>query len=140
MSITAMALIGLVLWTVILSVIMIGKRFTLIFGGDKELNTFSPEGKDIGEFGQRVTRAHANSLEVLPLAAAIMLLAIATENTAITDSLACIYLYCRIAQSVVHMISTSKLMVLIRATFFTVQIVFLVIWSNDLWKAASATQ
>ena len=140
MSITAMALIGLVLWTVILSVIMIGKRFTLIFGGDKELNTFSPDGKDIGEFGQRVTRAHANSLEVLPLAAAIMLLAIATGNTAITDSLACIYLYCRIAQSVVHMISTSKLMVLIRATFFTVQIVFLVIWSNDLWKAASATQ
>ena len=108
MSTTAIALIGLVVWTVVLAFIVVGKRLSLAFGGEKEINTFQPDGKDIGDFGLRATRAHLNSLEVLPLAAAIMLLAITTGNNGITDGLAMAFLYCRIIQSVIHLVSTSK--------------------------------
>ena len=88
MSITATALIGLVVWTIILAFVVVGKRLSLVMGGEKDINTFLPDGKDVGDFGLRATRAHLNSLEVLPLAGGIMLLAIATGNTAITDGLA----------------------------------------------------
>ena len=115
MSITATALIGLVVWTIILACVVVGKRLSLVMGGEKDINTFLPDGKDVGDFGLRATRAHLNSLEVLPLAGGIMLLAIATGNTAITDGLAMAFLYCRVIQSVIHLISVSKMMVLLRA-------------------------
>ncbi len=137
MSTTAIALIGLVSWTIILAFIVVGKRMSLAFGGEKEINTFQPDGKDVGDFGLRATRAHLNSLEVLPLAAAIMLLAIATGNSGVTDGLAMAFLYCRIIQSVIHLISTSMIMVLLRATFFTVQFVFLIIWAHALFNVTS---
>ena len=127
MSITATALIGLVVWTIILAFVVVGKRLSLVMGGEKDINSFLPDGKDVGDFGLRATRAHLNSLEVLPLAGGIMLLAIATGNTAITDGLAMAFLYCRVIQSVIHLISVSKMMVLLRATFFSAQFVFLII-------------
>ncbi len=132
MSITATALIGLVIWTIVLAFVVIGKRLSSVIGGEKDIHTFQPDGKDVGDFGLRATRAHLNSLEVLPLAAGIMLLAIATDNTAITDGLAMAFLYCRVIQSVIHLISVSKMMVLLRATFFSVQFVFLIIWALAL--------
>mgnify|MGYP001460215694 CR=1 FL=1 len=132
MSTTAIALIGLVVWTVVLAFIMIGKRLSSVMSGEKDIHSFQPDGKDVGDFGLRATRAHLNSLEVLPLAATIMLLAIATGNTAVTDGLAMAFLYCRVIQSVIHLISVSKMMVLLRATFFTVQFVFLIIWAYSL--------
>ena len=137
MSITATALIGLVIWTIVLAFVVIGKRLSSVIGGEKDIHTFQPDGKDVGDFGLRATRAHLNSLEVLPLAAGIMLLAIATDNTAITDGLAMAFLYCRVIQSVIHLISVSKMMVLLRATFFSVQFVFLIIWALALCNVTS---
>ncbi len=137
MSITATALIGLVVWTIFLAFVVIGKRLSSVIGGEKDIHTFQPDGKDVGDFGLRATRAHLNSLEVLPLAAGIMLLAIATDNTAITDGLAMAFLYCRVIQSVIHLISVSKMMVLLRATFFSVQFVFLIIWALALCNVTS---
>ena len=119
MSITATALIGLVVWTIILAFVVVGKRLSLVMGGEKDINTFLPDGKDVGDFGLRATRAHLNSLEVLPLAGGIMLLAIATGNTAITDGLAMAFLYCRVIQSVIHLISVSKMMVLLSCLLYT---------------------
>ena len=137
MSITATALIYLVIWTIVLAFVVIGKRLSSVIGGEKDIHTFQPDGKDVGDFGLRATRAHLNSLEVLPLAAGIMLLAIATDNTAITDGLAMAFLYCRVIQSVIHLISVSKMMVLLRATFFSVQFVFLIIWALALCNVTS---
>ena len=137
MSITATALIGLVVWTIILAFVVVGKRLSLVMGGEKDINNFLPDGKDVGDFGLRATRAHLNSLEVLPLAGGIMLLAIATGNTAITDGLAMAFLYCRVIQSVIHLISVSKMMVLLRATFFSAQFVFLIIWALALCNVTS---
>ena len=79
-------------------------------------------------FEKRLTRAHANCYENLPIAAAVLLYAIATHQTLLTDGLAYWFIGARIAQSIAHMVSTSNIAVLIRFGFFLVQIVILLIW------------
>ena len=135
MSVSALALCGLVLWSVVLTFLLVGVRVSSALGGDKALNGFQPDGKDLSDFGLRATRSHANSLEYLALPAALILLAIATGNSAITDGLAMVYLIARVVQSVIHLISTSVPMVMLRATAFTVQNVILVIWGFKLYGA-----
>ena len=133
MSITAIALIGLVAWSLALTLVLVIARFSAVFKGEGEINKFRPDGTDLNPLGARITRAHANSLEYIALPVGLMLLAIASGNVAITDGLAMVFLGSRIAQSVVHTLSTSKLMVLTRATLFTVQIVIMIIWACDLY-------
>ena len=134
MSATATALIGLVLWSVFLTLVLLTVRIAAVARGEKALNGFQADGRDMSAMGLRVTRAQANSLEYLAGSAALMLVAIATGNTAITDGLAMVVLGCRIGQSVIHMISTAQPMVMLRATLFTVQIVIWVIWASKLLK------
>ena len=45
MSITATALIGLVVWTIILAFVVVGKRLSLVMGGEKDRNTFDSKCK-----------------------------------------------------------------------------------------------
>lgn len=132
MSATGTALIGLVLWSVVLSFVLVSTRVSAVMKGERELNQFQPDGKDLGAAGQRITRAHANSLEYLAGAVGLMALAIATGNAAVTDGLAMALLGCRVGQSVVHIISTAKPMVMIRATLFSVQLGIWIYWSVKL--------
>lgn len=135
MTATGTALVGLVMWSVVLTVLLLVARFRLLPGrSDLKPNAFRPDGSDLDPFGQRVTRAHLNSLENLACAASLMLLAVATGQTAVTDGLAMWLLAARVGQSTVHMISTALPMVLIRATLFTVQVVIWVIWGVALLK------
>ena len=135
MSATATCLIGLAVWSIILIGVLLTFRVIAMVGGEKALNTFSPDGADLSSAGYRATRAHLNSLEGLPIVASILLYAIATGQTAITDPLAMVVLGARVLQSVTHMISTSKGAVLLRASFFTVQVVVWVIWACKLYSA-----
>jgi uncharacterized MAPEG superfamily protein len=125
---TIQVIVGLVLWAVALSFLLVGVRVT----AGKELNTFRNDGSDLSTFGQRATRAMGNANENLALALGIMLLAVVTQKTGITDGLAAIFLYCRMGQSVVHLISTSVPMVLLRATLYSVQHVILIFWGLKL--------
>ena len=63
---------------------------------------------------------------------ALILLALATGNGAITDPLARWVLVARVAQSTVHLISTSELAVTIRATLFSVQLGIMGYWIYQL--------
>ena len=132
MSATALAICGLIMWSVLLSFVLVFVRTGSVLRGEKALNEFQPDGKDLADAGLRVTRAHANSLEYLALPLGILLLALATNNTTITNGLALTLLGCRILQSVVHMISTSPPMVMTRASLFTVQLVIMIIWAAKL--------
>ena len=76
--------------------------------------------------------AHLNCLEVLPVAAAVILGAAVSGNNAITDAWAMIFLWARIVQSVVHLVGTSTPLILIRGTFFFMQIVILAVWVYKL--------
>ena len=135
MSTTAIALLGMLMWTVVLTFALVFTRTAAIMQGEKELNAFQPDGRDLSAFGLRMTRSHGNALENLALAVGLMLLAIATGHTDITDKLAMIVLYARIAQSVVHMISTSTPMVMCRATLFSVQMLIFAYWGWMLCQA-----
>ena len=86
----------------------------------------------LSDFGLRATRALGNTLENLAPALGIMLLAVFLGNTEVINGLAVIFLYCRIGQSVAHLISTSFYPVLLRATLYSVQLILLVIMGLKL--------
>jgi uncharacterized MAPEG superfamily protein len=123
-------LVGLALWSVAMTFVLVGARVST----GKELNSFKADGNDLGAFGLRVTRAHANCLENLALPAAIILIAMVQGQTAIiTDGLALVFLVSRIGQSLVHMLFIQSVpMVIVRATLFTVQHVIIIIWGLKL--------
>jgi uncharacterized MAPEG superfamily protein len=125
------ALCGFAAWTLLLVFSLAGYRAWYGRREGKPLNTFRPDGTDLDPLGQRWTRAHLNCLELLPVAAAVILAAAVAGRTAVTDPLAPWLLAARVAQSTVHLISTSVPMVLIRATLFAVQLVILASW---LWR------
>ena len=128
MTATATALIGFVGWTMVLTLCLLTARFAAMAKGHA-VNTFTQDGSELAALGQRVTRAHGNSLEWLVIVVALLGYAIATGQTGVTDGLAMIALGGRVLQSIVHIISTSTPFVLLRATFFTVHVVISIIWT-----------
>jgi uncharacterized MAPEG superfamily protein len=79
---------------------------------------------------QRAQHAHYNCLETLPVFAAVVLAAAVMDQAAALAGMAAWVLYLRVAQSVVHLIGTSFMLVLIRATLFIVQVglILAMIW------------
>lgn len=126
------ALFAYVTWTILLVVALGLFRSGLVMTKGRAANSFAASGDDLDGFGKRLTRAHANCFENLPAAAAIMLYAIATDQTAITNGLAYPFIAARLAQSVVHLISTSRTFVLVRFAFYIVQLVILIYWMLKL--------
>jgi uncharacterized MAPEG superfamily protein len=122
MSATAVALLGFVAWALFLLMSLGTLRSSLVMGGKRAANSFAASGDDLEGLGKRLTRAHANCYEFLPIAGTVMVYAIATGQT-----LAYVFLGGRIGQSIVHLISASSTFVLIRFAFFGVQL-FIVIW------------
>jgi uncharacterized MAPEG superfamily protein len=134
MTPTAAALLGFVSWGLILLISLGLLRTMATLTGGRAANSFSPSGEDMPGFGKRLTRAHANCYEFLPLAGIVMLYAITTGQTAATDGLAYAFIAARIAQSVTQLISTSNMFVIIRFAFFGVQLVILIIWLLKLFQ------
>ncbi len=128
MTLTATALLGFVAWTVLLVVLLGVFRVTMAVSGKQPGGNFKASGEDLDGFGKRLTRAHANCYEFLPVAGAVMLYAIATGQTGLTDGLAYAFIGARIAQSVVHMASTAQPAVLVRFALFIVQLVIVIMW------------
>jgi uncharacterized MAPEG superfamily protein len=89
---------------------------------------FDPNGIDLEGYGRRLTRAIANCQENIPIYIGVLLFAMVTDHTGITNATACWLLYARIAQSTVHLISTSSAMILIRFAFFLLQFLLVVCW------------
>lgn len=126
---TAVALLGLAAWMLVLLVVMVNQRGLLVLSGKMRVNAFAPDGSNTPEgFGRRLVRAHANCVENLPLLFAVLLYALATGNTAITDGLASLLLAARIFQSVMHLISTSPIFVWLRFAGFLVQLLIVAWW------------
>ena len=120
------ALAGFAGWTILLTLIMATNRMANMFGGAKiPINKFSPSGEDLPGFGHRITRAHMNCVENLPVFAALVAAAGLSGQFGVMEGTAMYVLYARIVQSVVHMISTSPAMVWIRATCFFIQVLLM---------------
>lgn len=128
MNATILAVIGYIGWCVLLMVLLLSYRTSLVMKKERQPNEFSADGSDSPPFGQRLGRALANSLESFAFVVGPMLLALATDASAVTDPLALWVLLARVAQSLVHLISISALAVQVRFAFFIVQIAVVVYW------------
>jgi uncharacterized MAPEG superfamily protein len=120
MTTTLLAFLGFLCWTLFLLVLMETIRFKLVLMGEIPANGFNPGNSNLSPFMQRLARAHANCLEGLPLFGGFMILAVIAGKSSITDPLAYVLLAARIAQSTIHLASTSSLAVTARFTAFAV--------------------
>ena len=130
---TACAILGLAGWFLVTLLALAFYRVYANLASKKPANSFAADGSDVPGFGQRLTRVHANCYENIPLFMAVMLFAMANGQTAITDPSAHLLLYSRVAQSLVHAVSTSVPAVLLRFVLFVLQVLIIICW---LWQMA----
>lgn len=128
------ALIGYTAWTLALVALVVGWRVLEVLRGKAANSWGRGQAITVPGFITRAEHAHLNCIENLPVFAAIVLVAQALGKNAPVDAVAAWILYARLAQSAVHLIGTSPLLVLARATFYTVQIA---LFAYLLWNLAA---
>jgi uncharacterized MAPEG superfamily protein len=130
MTASICALLGYTAWTLALVSTYVFYRTGLVFMRKTPANSWTRGGATWQDPAiiTRISHAHMNCVENLPLVAAVILAAQALGQGAVTDGLACVLLGARIAQSVVHIIAVNHWMVFIRASLWTVQAAILVWW------------
>jgi uncharacterized MAPEG superfamily protein len=133
---SAIALVAFIAWTLLLLTLMEAVRSQLVLRRKVRANGFTPDNANLSPFMQRLARAHANCLENLPIFGGLLLVAIATGNTSVTDPLAYLFLGARVFQSLVHLSSVSARAVTIRFTAFAVQMAIGLYWAFSLLVAA----
>ncbi len=75
LSPSAICLLGLIAWTLLLVFLLVSQRGLLVLGGRMAVNAFAADGSNTpGGFGQRLVRVHANCVENLPLLAGALLI------------------------------------------------------------------
>lgn len=136
MTVTLQALLGFIAWTLFLLVLMELIRSWLVLSGAVPANGFNPENTNLSPFMQRLARAHANCLEGLPVFGGLMLIAVVAGRTTVTDPLAWALLAARVAQSLIHLASTSPTAVTARFTAFGVQMAIAGYWVFGLASGA----
>lgn len=129
---SSVALAGFIGWTLALLVLMELIRSRLVLTGKVAANGFTPDNGNLSPFMQRLARAHANCVESLPVFGGLLILGIATERTSLTDPLAYWFLCARMAQSLIHLASTSPAAVTARFTAFAVQMGIGLYWCYRL--------
>lgn len=132
MNSTATALTGFIAWSLFLLVLMEVIRSKLVLTKAIPANGFNPDNSNLSPFMQRLARAHGNCVEGLPIFGGLMLVAIVTGKSAITDPLAYVFLSARILQSVIHLSSLSALAVTLRFSAFAVQMAIGIYWAVRL--------
>lgn len=129
---SSIALAGFITWALLLLVLMEAIRSWFVLSRKVPANGFSPDNAGLSPFMQRLARAHANCIEGLPIFGGLLILAIATNRTGITDSLAYWLLAARILQSLIHIVSTSAIAVTARFSAFSVQMAIGLYWGAKL--------
>jgi hypothetical protein len=122
MNATIFALLGYLAWTLIIVILLGIYRTHLVMKKEREPNAFKSDGSDSPALGQRLARAFGNCVESFSFVGGTMLLALATDSSAITNGLALLVLAARLGQSLIHIASTSVLAVQLRFAFFLAQV------------------
>ena len=128
MTLTATALLGYISWTLLLIVLIEVGRVVVTIKTRKAANSFLSDGSDISPFATRLSGAHSNCVENFPLVGGTLLLALVTEQQAITDPLALWLLLARFGQSFMHLVSGTSLAAQIRFAFFITQLGIIAWW------------
>ncbi len=127
---SATVLVGLAAWTLFLVILMEMLRFRLILTGAIVANGFKPDNSNLSPFMQRIARAHANCVESVPIFGILLVVALLTNRTDVTDPLAPWLLGARVGQSCFHLVSGNVLVSWLRFIAYAVQIAIAVYW---LW-------
>lgn len=124
MTIPFWCLLGFAGWTVALLLSIGAARTIPVLRGQKRASDF-PSGVPHGSDRYwRLNRAHLNCLENLPIFAVLVFLAQFTGVEGATmDNLARVILAGRVGQSITHISSGSDTAVLIRFSFFSLQMI-----------------
>ncbi|MNM34986.1 MAPEG family protein [compost metagenome] len=128
-STSAIALVGFITWTLLLLLLMELARVRLVVASKFDPRQFRPDNANLSPFMQRLARAHANCVESFPVFGGLLLVALATGQTSVTDPLALVLLGTRIVQSSVHVASLSTVAVNVRFLAFAVQVVIALYWA-----------
>ena len=129
---TAVALTAFIAWTLVLLVLMEAVRSKMVLAKEIPANGFTPDNANLSPFMRRLARAHANCLEGLPIFGGLMLVALVTGRSSITDPLAFVLLSARVAQSSIHLFSVSSTAVTLRFCAFAAQLGIAIYWSFRL--------
>ncbi len=139
MNLALWSLLGFAAWTAVLVLAVGLYRSILVLSGRAAANAF-PGGVQHGPpWYWRLCRAHANCIENLPLFTALVLLgSVVHVGEPLFFTLAAVVLPARIGQSTAHIASGSSLAVLVRFSFFSVQLLCLagmgVLIAQKLWQ------
>lgn len=131
-NLSVVVLTALIAWALLLLVLMELLRARLVLMKSVASNAFQPDNANLSPFMQRLARAHANCVEGLPIFGGLLVVALLTDQTVITDPLAPYLLAARIVQSLAHLASLRVALVNLRFTAFMVQVVIAVYWSRAL--------
>lgn len=137
MNASALALTGYIGWFMLLLLMLATVRVGAVLTAHRAPNSFRPDGTDMTPFVARLVRAHANCYEAFPLIGGTLLMAMATDSTAVTNGLACTLLACRVGQSVVHLASVNNLAVNFRFALFAAQIGIVAYWLLQMYTRFS---
>jgi uncharacterized MAPEG superfamily protein len=132
-NVSVNVLIGLTAWTLFLLILMEALRSRLVLTNSIAANEFRPDNSNLSPFLQRLARAHANCVESVPIFGILLIVALLTNRTDVTDPLAPWLLAARIVQSCVHLASLSVPAVCVRFIAFAVQIAIAGYWSWALF-------
>ena len=132
MTPTLLALTGFIAWTLCLLLLMELLRVRLVASKRVAANEFRPDNANLSPFMQRLARAHANCLEGLPVFGGLMLVAVVSGRSPVTDSLAFVLLIARVVQTLVHVSSLSVVAVNVRFLAFAVQLAIDLYWAVKL--------
>ena len=132
MTPTLTAFAGFAAWSLFLLVLMETIRVKLVLTRAVPANGFVPDNANLSPFMQRLARAHANCVEGLPIFGGLMLVAVLSNRSAVTDPLAYVFLAARLLQSLIHLISVSSTAVTLRFSAFAVQMGIAVYWAVRL--------
>lgn len=125
MTIAQWVLFGFALWTVIILMFGIGvSRWSKILTGRAALTDFPADQPHGSPRYRRITRAHANCLENLPILMVLVYLESVTGlQSLLFAQLAIIVLICRMLQSVTHIaLIETNASILVRFVFYISQV------------------
>lgn len=128
MNHTILALSGYIIWTMLLLLSLAVYRALYNKKNNRTSLKFDSNGADVDEFGKRLTRAQANCSESFVFVGGTLLLALATDSSAITNGLALIVLAARVIQSLIHIASVANNAITLRFVVFLVQFGICAYW------------
>ncbi|WP_297922659.1 MAPEG family protein [Metallibacterium sp.] len=133
-SISAIVLVGFIAWTLLLLLTMELARVRLVVVSKFDPRQFKPDNANLSPFMQRLARAHANCVESFPVFGGLLLAALLTGQTSVTDPLALFFLGARLVQSSVHLASLSAMAVNVRFLAFAIQVSIAIYWALALLR------